>query len=167
MNLSASILSLLCIISALSLAVCSKSEPAISTDSLKVPGESPLEYCTKDRADDILAIEYFNVDPNPPLVYDHLSTSLYVEPDQLTKLKHSGQNGTVDASGILSKDIEEGAYVNLEVKYGPITIVKDTIDLCKQVKSADKECPLRKGPITVKKEFSMPEQIPNVSITYI
>jgi hypothetical protein len=84
--------------------------------------------------------------------------------DQLTNLS-SGKNGTVNAAGTLSKDIEKGAYVNLQIKFNKyITILKTTIDLCEQVKTADKECPLKKGPITVKKEFTLPEEIPKVSI---
>ena len=44
-----------------------------------------------------------------------------------------------------------------------ITILKTTVDLCEQVKSADEECPLQKGPINMNKNFTLPEEIPNVS----
>ena len=45
-----------------------------------------------------------------------------------------------------------------------ITILKTTVDLCEQVKSADKECPLEQGPIKVVKNFTLPEEIPKVSL---
>jgi hypothetical protein len=70
----------------------------------------------------------------------------------------------VQAAGTLSKDIEVGAYVKLQVKFNKyITILKTTVDLCEQVKSADKECPLEEGDIQVVKEFTLPEEIPKVS----
>jgi len=74
---------------------------------------------------------------------------------------NSGQNDTADAAGKLNKDVEVGAYVKLQVRFNKyITILKTTVDLCEQVKSADKECPLEKGLIKVAKEFTMPEEIP-------
>jgi ML domain len=70
----------------------------------------------------------------------------------------------VHAAGRLSKDIEVGAYIKLQVKFNKyITILKTTIDLCEQVKAADKECPLEEGEIQVVKEFTLPEEIPKVS----
>jgi hypothetical protein len=74
---------------------------------------------------------------------------------------NSGQNGTADAAGKLNKVVEVGAYVKLQVRFNKyITILKTTVDLCEQVKSADKECPLEKDLIKVAKEFTMPEEIP-------
>lgn len=36
------------------------------TDSLDVPGESPLRYCDEDRSDDLIKIESVDLLPNPP-----------------------------------------------------------------------------------------------------
>ena len=69
MKLSISILSLLCVLSAPILSLCSNTQQLISNADLKVPGDSPLEYCEADHTSDILTLEYFNVDPNPPLPY--------------------------------------------------------------------------------------------------
>lgn len=90
--------------------------------------------------------------------------NVYRETDhQLIYPQPSGQNGTAEAAGTLSKDIENGAYVKLHITFGPITILKTTVDLCEQIKSADKECPIQKGPADAKKDFKMPQEIPNVS----
>lgn len=35
-------------------------------DSLAVPGDNPLEYCKAEHADDLLILEYVDLDPNPP-----------------------------------------------------------------------------------------------------
>lgn len=35
-------------------------------DALKVPGESPLQFC-EDPKDDILELKSVDLDPNPPL----------------------------------------------------------------------------------------------------
>lgn len=36
-------------------------------DDLKVPGDSPLEYCKADHPNDVLTIESVDLSPNPPL----------------------------------------------------------------------------------------------------
>ena len=36
-------------------------------DDLKVPGDSPLEFCKPDHSDDVLTIESVDLVPNPPL----------------------------------------------------------------------------------------------------
>ena len=37
-----------------------------SDDGKKVPGESPLEFCEAEHADDIVKIEKVDLSPNPP-----------------------------------------------------------------------------------------------------
>jgi hypothetical protein len=73
MKLSISILSLLFLFSAPTLSLLSKSQELTTDASLKVPGDSPLQYCEADQSTDILTLEYFNVDPNPPMPYDSAS----------------------------------------------------------------------------------------------
>lgn len=36
-------------------------------DDLRVPGESPLEFCDADRDHDLLTIDKVDLSPNPPL----------------------------------------------------------------------------------------------------
>lgn len=74
----------------------------------------------------------------------------------------SGIALNIKASGIVSKTIEEGAYVALQVKYGLIRLISTKADLCEQVKNVDKECPIEAGLLTFEKSVDLPEQIPNV-----
>ncbi|KAK4148596.1 ML domain-containing protein [Chaetomidium leptoderma] len=108
-------------------------------DSLKIPGENPLEYCHADRDDDLITIEKVMLTPNPP---------------------EAGQTLVIEASGTVKETILDGAYVNLEVKYGYIRLVKTQADLCKEIKNVDLECPIEKGEISILKSVDLPSQIP-------
>lgn len=50
--------------------------------------------------------------------------------------------------------------MNLQVKYGLITIIKQTADLCNTVKNVDLECPIKKGETALTKDVELPKQIP-------
>lgn len=50
--------------------------------------------------------------------------------------------------------------MHLQVKYGLITLIKQTADLCDTVKNVDLECPLKKGETTLTKDVELPKQIP-------
>jgi len=50
--------------------------------------------------------------------------------------------------------------VHLQIKYGLITIIKQTLDLCDNVEKVDMKCPIEKGDITFEKEVELPKQIP-------
>ncbi|KAI9791177.1 MAG: Phosphatidylglycerol/phosphatidylinositol transfer protein [Candelina submexicana] len=104
----------------------------------KVPGDNPLTYCS-DPKDYLLAIDHVNLAPNPP---------------------EAGKNLTVEASGTLAQEIEEGAYVLLIVKYGFITLLDQKADLCAQIKNVNLECPLREGLTSLTKEIPLPSEIP-------
>ena len=75
---------------------------------------------------------------------------------------HSGGNLTIEAVGTLLADVKEGAYVNIQVKYGLIRLVNTKTDLCEQVSNVDLECPIKKGKITVTKDVALPKEIPPV-----
>jgi len=111
---------------------------ALEDDPLKVPGANPLSFCS-DASDDILIIERVDLDPNPP---------------------EAGKTLSISATGTLTKDIEEGAIVHLQVKYGLITLINQEADLCAQVGEVDLECPLEKGKLTLTKDVDLPSQIP-------
>lgn len=64
------------------------------------------------------------------------------------------------ANGVLSEDVEEGAKVHLQVKYGVIRIINQQADLCETVKNVDLECPLKKGELKLVKEVNLPNEIP-------
>ncbi|KAI4135366.1 MAG: hypothetical protein LQ347_000732 [Umbilicaria vellea] len=115
-----------------------KQETLIVDGSLKVPGANPLKFC-QDPSDNILAIQNVNLAPNPPTPGNTLS---------------------IEAVGLFSQDIEKGAYINLSVKYGLITLIRQTADLCEQLKNVDQDCPVKKGETKITKDVELPKQIP-------
>lgn len=76
----------------------------------------------------------------------------------------SGVTLSIKASGVLSQDVEEGAKVHLQVKYGLIRIINQEADLCENLKNVDLECPLKKGPMELTKDVDLPKEIPPVSL---
>merc|ERR1712000_77795 len=95
---------------------------ATDDDKLSVPGKNPLNYCA-DPKDYILTIDHVDLDPNPP---------------------KPGEKLTISADGTLSEQIEPGATVFLQVKYGLITLIKQEADLCDNLPKIDIECLLLK-----------------------
>lgn len=75
----------------------------------------------------------------------------------------SGAELVINAVGTVYETIEEGAYVNLQVKYGLIRLVNTRADLCEQIKNVDLECPIEKGLISITKAVNLPKEIPPVS----
>lgn len=103
-----------------------------------VPGQSPLKYCGPTD-DDLLKIDYVDITPNPPT---------------------PGAKLIIKASGTIMQDIDEGAYLKVEVKYGYIKLVNQIIDLCENAGQVDMECPVKKGELVVQKEVDLPKAIP-------
>ncbi|RHZ55070.1 ML domain-containing protein [Aspergillus thermomutatus] len=124
--------------SARSISFFDSAQAPIKAENIPVEGNNPLEYCA-DPSGNILEIESVDLFPNPPL---------------------PGQTLTINAKGNLKDRVEEGAYVALEVKYGLITLIKQTADLCEQIKNVDLECPLEKGEMTLTKQVDLPSHIP-------
>ncbi|KAM7202036.1 Phosphatidylglycerol/phosphatidylinositol transfer protein [Rhypophila sp. PSN 637] len=108
-------------------------------DDLDVPGENPLKFCEADRTKDHIIIDSVILTPNPP---------------------EAGKVLKIAASGDVKHEIEEGAYVNLSVKYGYIRLINTKADLCEEIKNVDLECPIKKGPIAIIKEVELPKEIP-------
>ncbi|KAK4226350.1 putative Phosphatidylglycerol/phosphatidylinositol transfer protein precursor [Podospora fimiseda] len=114
-------------------------QSVILGDPLEVPGQNPLKYCDADRGDDIIDIEKVTLTPNPP---------------------EAGTTLVIEATGTVKEDIEEGAYVMLQVKYGYIRLINTQADLCKEMKNVEMECPIEKGKITITKSVELPKEIP-------
>lgn len=68
---------------------------------------------------------------------------------------------SIEAKGNFTLKVEDGAYINLSVKYGLIGIINQKTDLCEQMKNIDEPCPLE-GVKSVTKEVELPKQIPPV-----
>ncbi|KAJ5547980.1 Phosphatidylglycerol/phosphatidylinositol transfer protein [Penicillium frequentans] len=108
-------------------------------DKVSVPGENPLVYCGNPDSY-TLKIDSVTLSPNPP--------------------KRIGQKLTITASGTVGDEVVKGAYVNLVVKYGLITLISQTADLCEQLGNVDLQCPLKEGKMVLTKEVELPKQIP-------
>ncbi|MCJ1440299.1 MAG: Phosphatidylglycerol/phosphatidylinositol transfer protein [Stictis urceolatum] len=110
----------------------------VGTLDNNVPGKNPLNFC-EDPKDNIVEITSVDLDPNPP---------------------EAGKTLDIVAKGKVSESVEKGAYVTIVVKYGLIKILTLKEDLCDQLKNVDKECPVEKGEITLKKSVELPSRIP-------
>lgn len=140
-----------------------------ANEDLKVPGDSPLELCDKDHSDDLVDITRVDLLPNPPEAYvsplgipDRVRS--YVDIDtNLSLLASSGADLVIKATGTVFETIEEGAYVNLSVKYGLIRLISTTADLCEQIQNVDLKCPIEKGILSITKSVELPKEIPPVS----
>jgi hypothetical protein len=76
----------------------------------------------------------------------------------------SGETLTIEAIGTFTEDVEEGAYIQLQVKYGLIRLINTKADLCEQIKNVDLKCPIKEGKKTITKDVDLPNEIPPVSI---
>lgn len=107
-------------------------------DVKPVPGDSPVQQCDANEPQ-ILNLQKLIVDPNPPV---------------------RGENLTFTAVGYLSQDVEDGAYVEVDVRYGFIKLIHQTFDLCEEITKVDLECPILKGQQIIKKEVEIPNEVP-------
>lgn len=90
----------------------SSSDDASALDAaFPVPGDQPLNFC-KDPKDYILEIHHVDLIPNPPV---------------------PGQKLTIKANGTTHEEVEDGATVFLQVRYGLITLIKQEADMCEQL----------------------------------
>jgi hypothetical protein len=77
----------------------------------------------------------------------------------------SGHTLTIKAQGVFHEQVERGAKVLLQVKYGLIRLINQEADLCEQLENnVDMSCPLEKGLMTFTKEVDVPKEIPPVRI---
>jgi hypothetical protein len=107
-------------------------------DEKPVPGDSPISQCDISQSQ-ILSLNKVIVTPNPPA---------------------RGENLTFLAEGVLAQDIEDGAYVDVDVRYGFIKLLHQTFDLCDEIENVGLECPIKKGPQTIQKEVQIPNEVP-------
>lgn len=69
---------------------------------------------------------------------------------------------TINAEGEFTKEVGEGSYINVQVKYGLIKLINMNFDLCKEMAEVDEKCPL-KGKKTFTKDVNIPSEVPPVS----
>ncbi|KAL8812773.1 MAG: hypothetical protein Q9200_000782 [Gallowayella weberi] len=122
----------------------SNEQHALVDDSLSVPGDNPLKFCTDPTAYS-LTIHNVDLDPNPP---------------------EKGKALSIKAIGNFTEKVEQDAYILLSVKYGLITLINTKADLCEQMKQVDESCPLQ-GPKHFTKDVTLPKEIPRGSYTVL
>ncbi|KAM9919430.1 hypothetical protein OXX80_001133 [Metschnikowia pulcherrima] len=107
-------------------------------DDKPVPGNAPIINC-ESSSRQILDLQSVVIDPNPPV---------------------KGENLTFSAVGYLSEDIVDGAYVDVDVRYGFIRLIHQTYDLCAEATNIDLECPIKKGENIISKSVEIPAEVP-------
>ncbi|KAI5955447.1 NPC2 [Candida theae] len=110
----------------------------VSDDTKPVPGKSPIEVCDYSSKQ-LLTLDEITISPNPP---------------------QAGANLTFTAKGTIDKTITDGAYVEVDVRYGFIKLIHQTYDICKEITKVDLECPIEKGKQVITKEVEIPEEVP-------
>ncbi|KAF9170946.1 Phosphatidylglycerol/phosphatidylinositol transfer protein [Mortierella sp. AD011] len=130
MRISAAIFTLACALSCASGA-------SINYPSFFRPEPATIVEC--GPASDLLKIEYVNLNPNPP---------------------EKGKVLTIDAKGILSGAIVEGATIDLVVKLGLVKLLTKQLDFCEESAKVDKNCPLAPGEHFLNHSVDLPKEIP-------
>ncbi|EHL02735.1 E set [Glarea lozoyensis ATCC 20868] len=133
-------------VSAAGVSFFSNGQKVLEDKGEAIPGDNPLIHCKKDHDENILVLDHVNLTPNPPV---------------------PGQKLTIEAVGTLSEKIEQGAYVNLQVKYGLIKLLSTRADMCEQIANVDLKCPVDKGKITLTKDVDIPKEIPGGTYTVV
>ena len=128
----------------LGLCVLSKTEKdvmaKINSGGPAKPGPA-VEYCGGDRA--LYNLDKVKVTPYPP---------------------ESGKKLRILASGNLTKQITNGATLEIEGKWGIIRVLNQKLDLCSVTKKLGRPCPIKKGSFELKFEAKVPSKIPKVKI---
>ncbi|KAI5968812.1 NPC2 [Candida margitis] len=115
-----------------------QSDSHVVDDTKPVPGKSPIEVCDYSSKQ-LLTLDEIVISPNPP---------------------EAGVNLTFTAKGTIDKTITDGAYVEVDVRYGFIKLIHQTYDICKEITKVDLECPIEKGKQVITKEVEIPEEVP-------
>jgi len=111
MKLTSTLLLAPLLASALSIYSPSSSDVTTQDAAFPVPGNQPLNYC-QDPKNYIAEVFTVDLTPNPPV---------------------AGETLTIKGNGTFHEQIEDGATVFLQVKYGLITLIKQEADMCEQL----------------------------------
>lgn len=115
--------------------------PAPPSENQPIPGGSPLYKCDVNEPQ-LLELSIVELTPDPPV---------------------RGKNLTITAVGKLLEQVEEGSYVDVEVRLGYIKLLTQTFDLCETLEDNDVDgltCPLAAGRYSIKKEVEIPAEVP-------
>ena len=74
----------------------------------------------------------------------------------------SGNTLNIAAVGIIHDVITAGAKVDITVKYGLITLLRESLDLCDNAGKVDLVCPVDTGKLVLNKSVDIPKEVPPV-----
>lgn len=106
-----------------------------------IPGGTSLYQCDTSEKQ-LLDLENLVLSPNPPI---------------------RGENLTISAVGELFDTVDEGSYIDVEVRLGYIKLLSQTYDLCETLEENDIDgltCPLKAGEYSLIKEVQIPAEVP-------
>lgn len=135
------VLNVLCLLATGALGGLVNFFPAPPSNSKPIPGGSPVSQCDVSESQ-LLELSSLHLTPNPPV---------------------RGKNVTITAVGDLLDEVDEGAYVDVEVRLGYIKLLTQTFDLCETLEDNDVgglTCPLSAGHYSVQKEVEIPAEVP-------
>lgn len=122
--------------------------------SKPIPGDSPIEKCEL-TSPQLLDIHQINLTPNPPV---------------------RDSNLTVEATGWLASKVDEGSYVDVEVRLGYIKLLTQRFDLCdlldQQPSDEDEvqgnmQCPVAQGEHKLHTTVKIPREVPMGKYTFV
>jgi hypothetical protein len=106
-----------------------------------VPASWSYQLCENNK--NTFYISHLDISPNPP---------------------QTGQPLTVNLTGYLNKHVMEGSILELEVNYHRIRLIKQTMDICKELaelENAPEYCPVQPGEKAWNYTVDMLQQIPS------
>ncbi|KAI8064658.1 MD-2-related lipid-recognition domain-containing protein [Gongronella butleri] len=110
---------------------------ALSCVELHEESTELITNCGDDN--DLLEIDYINLNPDPPV---------------------RGEILKIEFKGNLKEQVDDGAYVLITVKYGLVQLLKKKFDFCEEIVKVDEQCPLEKGKLVFNKDVELPKEIP-------
>ncbi|KAI8349787.1 hypothetical protein B0O80DRAFT_360075, partial [Mortierella sp. GBAus27b] len=87
----------------------------------------------------LLNITSYTINPNPP---------------------KRGNKLTIEGTGTLTKDIVEGATIDVIVKLGLIKLLTKQFNFCEESSKINLACPVAAGEQSIKAEVDLPKEIP-------
>ncbi|SCU80483.1 LADA_0B07734g1_1 [Lachancea dasiensis] len=115
--------------------------PGTRAQTKPIAGNSPFQTCDAEEQQ-LLDVKLVNLLPNPPV---------------------RGENITISAAGFVKDTIEEGAYVDVEVRLGYIKLLTQTYNLCEELENNDVgglKCPIKAGDYIIEKTVEIPKEVP-------
>ncbi|KAH9849725.1 ML domain-containing protein [Lenzites betulinus] len=115
-------------------------EQALDSPSFLAPGKDRgWKDCGEEG--DVVRIKSIEVSPDPP---------------------KRGEDLTITVTGDASDDILDGAYADVTVKLGLITILRKQFDVCEEAEKANAtiQCPISKGHHVVVQTVTLAKEIP-------